>query len=81
MTVSSWKFLPPMFGFTTESPEDPAYIPLDSWADGQLSRAHRALGDLCDWWEQRNNPRVLLLFFDDMKLEHEVVVRKVAAFM
>ena len=79
--VSSWKFLPPMFGFTTESPDDAAYIPLDAWADSQLGQAHQSLHNLCDWWEQRNNPRVLLLFFDDLKLEHEVAVRKVAAFM
>ena len=81
MCVSSWKFLPPMFGFTTEASDDPAYIPLDAWADSQLGHAHQSLHNLCDWWEQRNNPRVLLLFFDDMKLEHEVAVRKVAAFM
>ena len=70
-----------MFGFTTESPDDAAYIPLDAWADGQLGQAHQLLNNLCDWWEQRNNPRVLLLFFDDLKLEHEATVRKIAAFM
>ena len=70
-----------MFGFTAEAPDDPAYIPLDAWADIQLGHAHQSLRNLCDWWEQRKNPRVLLLFFDDMKLEHEVAVRKVAAFM
>lgn len=70
-----------MFGFTTESPDHPDYIPLDSWAESELGRAHQSLNNLCHWWEQRNNQRVLLLFFDDMKLEHEVTVRKVAAFM
>jgi hypothetical protein len=81
VSVSSWKFLPPMFGFSTNDPEALDHIPLEAWVEAQLSRLHDSLHNLCDWWEQRNDPRVLLLFFDDMKLEHEVTVRKVAAFM
>ena len=81
VSVSRWKFLPPMFGFSTNDPEASDHIPLETWVEAQLSRLHDSLHNLCDWWEQRNDPRVLLLFFDDMKLEHEVTVRKVAAFM
>lgn len=58
-----------MFGMSTAAGH-PDEIPLDAWADGESNRAGRALSDLCDWWEHRNDDRVLFLFFDDMKLEH-----------
>ena len=36
---------------------------------------------LLSWWQHRNDPNVLFLFFEDMKDDLESVVRKVAAFM
>ena len=75
--VSSWRFLAPMFGFTSDE------IPLDAWAGGHFgpSGAKRGLNHLCDWWEARHDPRVLFLFFEEMRANHEATVRKVAAFM
>ena len=75
--VSSWRFLAPMFGFSSDE------IPLDAWAGGHFgpSGAKRGLNDLCDWWKARRDPRVLFLFFEEMRANHEATVRKVAAFM
>ncbi|XP_028406621.1 amine sulfotransferase-like isoform X3 [Dendronephthya gigantea] len=36
---------------------------------------------LLSWWEHRNDPNVLFLFFEDMKDDLESVVRKVASFV
>ncbi|WP_437677747.1 sulfotransferase domain-containing protein [Sorangium sp. So ce131] len=36
---------------------------------------------LRSWWEQRRRDDVLFLCFEDMKRDHEAVVRRVAAFM
>ena len=36
---------------------------------------------LLSWWQHRNDPNVLFLFYEDMKDDLESVVRKVAAFM
>lgn len=33
------------------------------------------------WWEQRENPDVLLLCYEDMKADHPAAVRRVARFM
>ena len=36
---------------------------------------------LVSWWEHRNDPNVLFLFYEDMKEDLESVVRTVAAFI
>ncbi|XP_028406617.1 amine sulfotransferase-like isoform X2 [Dendronephthya gigantea] len=36
---------------------------------------------LMSWWEHRNDPNVLFLFYEDMKDDLESVVRKVASFI
>ena len=36
---------------------------------------------MASWWEQRDNPDVLLLCYEDMRAEHAQTVRRVAAFM
>ena len=36
---------------------------------------------LLSWWEHRNDPNVLFLFFEDMKDDLKSVVRMVAAFI
>ena len=33
------------------------------------------------WWPLRNKPNVLMLHFNDMKVDHEGTIRKIAAFL
>ena len=46
-----------------------------------LEKVELNLRDLLVWWEHRHNSDLLLLFFDDIKEDHEGCVRRIAKFM
>lgn len=55
---------------------------MPTFADLYLElQVKKHLDDLIVWWEHRNDKNVLLLFFDDLKEDHEGCVRRIAKFM
>ena len=46
-----------------------------------LERVELYLKDLLVWWDHRHDDNLLVLFFDDLKEDHEGCVRRIAKFM
>ncbi|MDB5443268.1 MAG: hypothetical protein JWP73_1644 [Phenylobacterium sp.] len=62
---------------------EPGAISMDQFAAGWLGRVAAGTDiwrHLLSWWDQRDNPDVLLLSYEHMNAEPEVAVRRVAAF-
>jgi hypothetical protein len=62
---------------------EPGAISISDFAQGRLANGGREPGywqHLLSWWEQRDNPDVLLLSYEHMAAEPEMHVRKLAAF-
>lgn len=75
---SFYKFLPPYMGLqdgdiTMEDFSQAIFANVSH--SGQIW--HHYLG----WWERRNDPNVLWVFFEDLKTDFDAQVRRVAAFM
>ena len=56
-------------------------IALPIFARGYVQQLEKHLNDLVSWWEHRNDDDFLLLFFDDLKEDHEGCVRRIAKYM
>ena len=51
------------------------------WLVGQLSIKTSYFQHLASWWPHRNDPNILVVFFEDLKESYESSVRSVAEFM
>ncbi len=73
--VSMYKFMEGWF-------MEPNTIDMDTYAEGvfMLSERRGYWKHLVSWWEQRNNPDVLLLCYEHMLEQPEESIRRIAAF-
>ncbi len=74
--VSSFRFMEGWF-FETGS------VPIERSAEEYLKTGSKRdyWHHLLSWWEQRNNPNVLMLSYERMNLDFEASVRKIARFV
>ena len=56
-------------------------VSMPVFATAILQRVKNNLNDLLLWWEHRHDDNVLLVFFDDLKEDHEGGVHQIAKFM
>ena len=56
-------------------------VALPIFANAFLQQVEKHMNDLLIWWEHRNDKDLLLLFFDDLKEDHEGCVRRIAKYM
>ena len=56
-------------------------VSLPIFAQAYVQQIEKHLNDLVMWWEHRNDKDMLLLFFEDLKEDHEGCVRRIAKFM
>ena len=56
-------------------------VALPLFAHAHLQQVEKHMNDLLIWWEHRNDKNLLLLFFDDLKEDHEGCVRRIAKYM
>ena len=52
----------------------------ETWRGGRGVRGHGYWGHLISWWEQRDNPNVLLFSYEHMTADPHRPMRKLAAF-
>ncbi|HEX5263773.1 MAG TPA: sulfotransferase domain-containing protein [Phenylobacterium sp.] len=74
--VSMFKFMEGWF-------IEPGAVPIDHFAIGWMSRTSAGSdywSHLLSWWNQRENPNVLILTYEQMTAAPEATVRRVAAF-
>ena len=53
-------------------------VALPLFAHAHPLQVEKHINDLLIWWEHRNDKNTLLLFFDDLKEDHEGCVRRIA---
>ena len=53
-------------------------VALPLFAHAQPQQVEKTVNDLLIWWEHRNDKDLLLVFFDDLKEDHEGCVRRIA---
>ena len=53
-------------------------VTLPIFAHAQLRQVEKNVNDLLVWWEHRNDKDTLLLFYDDLKEDHEGSVHRIA---
>jgi len=60
---------------------EPGAVPFEAFARSRMTRQGPDYWHhLVSWWEQRDNPDVLLLSYEDMSAEPEANIRRLAAF-
>jgi len=73
-TVSAWKFMIPLLGIPYED------IPLSTFGLLGILEAEDHLKSLVDFWEHRHDDDILFFLFEEMRGDHENVVKKLAEF-
>eukprot|EP00040_Diaphanoeca_grandis_P043886 m.10605 g.10605 ORF g.10605 m.10605 type:complete len:315 (+) comp8409_c0_seq1:78-1022(+) len=76
--VSFYNFLPGYMGVSTND------VTMEEFADAifaGVSQSGKIWHHFLDWWEQRNNPNVLWLFYEDLKEDLSGAIRQIAAFL
>jgi len=74
--VSSWRFLPNLLHVPHELIDPNLYARATL-----ISKYDETLQNMVDFWDLRNDPNVLILFFDELKEDLGGTVRRVAKFM